>query len=285
MADHLDITFEGPRVDEAGVSLDDFRRALDNVQRALRLMAGHLAGLDPARGRPPESVREQSALRLRGMSRGSFVAELELAPPEGARLRQESHGRAALAAILAANGVDDPALPESVRECLSEAATGLSAEVVAVSLGDAGGKRRIRIARRPGGVRRRRAAEREPALVYGLLLEVNWENGTAQLHEPYGDAGRYVRLRFDSGLSGDMLRLATQYVEVRGHGRFDDDGDWSEVQVEEIAATRSMWEPFDMDAFLNDPNPRIFDPGEVIRASEPFDVDEFLRVIREGRDV
>ena len=284
MTDRLDITFEGPRVDEAGVSLDDFRKTLDRVQRTLRLMVGHLAGLDTSRGRPPGLVREQSALRLLGTLPGSLVAELELAPPKGTQLRQDSHGAVALGAILAATGVDDPALPEPVRECLATIGTDLSSEVVAVSLGDAGGSRRVRIVRRPGEGRRR-AAEREPALVYGLLLEVNWENGTAQLHEPYGDADRYVRLRFDSALNDNLLRLAMQYVEVRGHGRFNDDGDWIEVRVEEIAATRSMWEPFDMDAFLNDPNPKIFDPEEVIRASEPFDADEFLRAIREGRNV
>ncbi len=40
-----------------------------------------------------------------------------------------------------------------------------------------------------------------------------------------------------------------------------------------------------MEAFLNDPNPKIFDPETVVRASEPFDVDEFLRGIYEGRNV
>ena len=284
MADRLDITFEGPRVDEAGVSLDDFRRALDNVQRALRLMAGHLAGLDPARGHPPESVREQSALRLRGTSRRSFVAELELAPPEGARLRQESHGRAALAAILAADGVDDPALPESVRECLSEAATGLSAEVAAVSLGDAGGKRRIRIARRPRGVRRRRAAETEPALVYGLLLEVNWENGTAQLHELTatpsamsgsgsipGRAATCCGWRRSTSRSGPRPVRRRRGLE-RSAGRGD------RGHALHVGAVRQGCVPERSES--QDLRPRQGHQGE-----RAFDVDEFLRVIREGRNV
>jgi hypothetical protein len=55
--------------------------------------------------------------------------------------------------------------------------------------------------------------------------------------------------------------------------------------VEEIQGARSWNEPFNLEAFLNDPNPKIFDPDKVIRASEPFDVHEFIRVIREGRDV
>ena len=57
------------------------------------------------------------------------------------------------------------------------------------------------------------------------------------------------------------------------------------LQVEEIRSTPSWSEPFDLEAFLNDPNPKIFRSGEIIRASEPFEVDEFNRIIREGRDV
>ena len=128
-----------------------------------------------------------------------------------------------------------------------------------------------------------RAAE-EPAVLHGLLLEVDRERRTAWLREPYGP-DRCVQLRFAPALDDDMRRLATQYVTVRGSGRIGDDDQWVSVRVEDIEGDRSMWEPFDREAFLNDPNPRIFDPAEVVRASEPFDVDEFIRVIREGRDV
>ena len=49
-------------------------------------------------------------------------------------------------------------------------------------------------------------------------------------------------------------------------------------------AARSWGEPFDMDEFLNDPNPKIFDPDNLVTASEPFDVDEFVGIIHAGRD-
>ena len=32
-------------------------------------------------------------------------------------------------------------------------------------------------------------------------------------------------------------------------------------------------------------SPKLFDPARVVTTSEPFDVDEFIRGIREGRDV
>ena len=82
-----------------------------------------------------------------------------------------------------------------------------------------------------------------------------------------------------------MQRLATQFVEVRGSGRFSADDEWVSVQVDSISGTPSGHEPFDLDAVLNNPNPKLFDPDNVVTASEPFDVDEFVRVIHEGRDV
>ena len=124
--------------------------------------------------------------------------------------------------------------------------------------------------------------EDEEALLYGWLKAVNWVDGTAQLHR-YRDG--YVRLRFDESLGDEMHRLARQYVEVRGRGRIDESDRWEIVKVEEISGTRSWREPGDIDALLNNPNPKVFDPDNIIRASEPFDADEFNRIIREGRNV
>ena len=124
--------------------------------------------------------------------------------------------------------------------------------------------------------------EPETALLHGWLKEVNWDKGTAQLHDVLGG---YTRLVFDSALSLDMQRLATQFVEVRGSGRLDADDDWTSVHVEGISGTPSGREPFDLDAVVNDPNPKLFDPDRMVTAREPFDVDEFVRVIHEGRDV
>ena len=122
----------------------------------------------------------------------------------------------------------------------------------------------------------------ESALVEGRLMEVNWACGTAELdYIPQ----RIVPLRFDPTLNDDMRRLATQYVEIRGRGRFNDNDEWEVIYVEQITGTRSCSEPFDLEAFRDNPNPKIFDPEKVVTVSEPFDVDEFIRAIQEGRDV
>ena len=124
--------------------------------------------------------------------------------------------------------------------------------------------------------------ETEEALLYGWLKEVDWGERTARLHEAGG--GR-VRLSFGPALDGEMRRLATEYVEVRGTGCFDGRDEWVEVRVEELNETRSSAEPFDLDAFLNDPNPKVFDPEKAVPidlTDEEFEA--FLSTIREGRE-
>ena len=123
----------------------------------------------------------------------------------------------------------------------------------------------------------------EEALLYGWLKEVNRHNGSAQLHQAVGP---YIRLSFDADLDAEMLRLATQYVEMRGLGIFNQDDRWKAVRVEEVRATRSWREPFDLDAFLSEPNPKTFDPDRIIT----IDLTEeewysFNQAIRESRNV
>ena len=123
----------------------------------------------------------------------------------------------------------------------------------------------------------------EPALVEGRLMEVNWAYGTAELHF---NPQRVVPLRFDPALNDDMRRLATQYVEIRGRGRFKDNDEWDIIYVEQITSTRSCSEPFDLEAFRNDPDPKIFDPDKIVTIDlTEEEWEAFHRVICEGRNV
>ena len=120
-------------------------------------------------------------------------------------------------------------------------------------------------------------SEPEPALMHGRLVEVDPEGGTAVL-SAYRDCR--VPLRLTGDKVGDALKLKQKFVKVTGQGWIDENDQWIAVVVEEIGPPdpqRSVEE------ILNDPNPKIFDPDKIVRASEPFDVDDFLRVIYEGR--
>lgn len=261
-----------------GVSMRDHLEALGAVERAMRLMVEHLGERPITPGQPPAWVQEQSQLQIIAQQPGSMVSEVLHVPPVDTQLHIEDIGEAAFAAIRDWDGHEDSTLPAPVVDCLHDAARKLRGEA-RLFLGTREQPNRVCIPKDRTRSSTRAAAE--AALLSGWLKEVNWDNGTAQLHDYGGD---YVRLRFDDALSEEMLRLATQFVEVRGSGRINDNDEWTSVHVEELLETRSHFEPFDLDAFLNEPNPKLFNPDEVVTVSEPFDVDEFVRSIREARD-
>ena len=279
MTNTLHVTFEGPEIGEQGVSIDGFANALKCIQDAMRLMAGHLGDREPGPGRPPTWVRDQSVLHLAATHPGSLVAELTLGPPPDAQGYLGNLGGQAIDALLSWDGSDHSSLPRAVTEKLYETPSALP-ESTHVFLGDAANSRKIEIERRVRAATSEQITE--DALLHGWLKEVNWARGTAQLHDY---SGGYVRLQFEPSLNDEMLRLATQYVEVRGRGRFNRDDAWTAIQVKQVNGTHAWNRPFDLDELWDDQNPKIFDPEKVVTASETFDVDEFIRIIHEGRDV
>ena len=279
MAEKLFVTFAGADSDKGGLGVDCLIAALSAVQDAARITANDLA----ARGAPDaaklsqDEVNAQTALRLIAVGEGSFAAELELEPATSDDCEYASR---ALDALLRWDGYEDSSLPIEAARRLRGLHRSIPADT-RVWLGDGEDRRIVEIKRaihadNPD-------SEPEIALLHGRLKEVNWAERTAQLHR-YGVEG-YVRLKFEKSMDVEMLRLATQYVEVMGSGKLDENDEWTTVSVERISGTRSSREPFDFDAFLNNPNRKVFRSENVIRAKVPFDVDAFNRSIREGRDV
>ena len=269
---HLNITFEGPQVSAEGVAVDDLQPVLERIQRAVRLMVEHLA----VTAGTPDLAHKHSELRPVRISPGAANVQLKLAHGQHPH---DGYGPRALRAILDWPNNSSPALPEDVTNQLSSIGEGLSPEISAVWLGDPSSGQRLEF---------RRAERDQPrqvpdakALLYGWLKEVNWARGTAQLHV---HADKYVQLRFDTALNHEMHRLATQYVEVRGRGQFNKDDSWHTVHVEQISGTRSWREPFDLELFHNNPNPKIFDPDKMVSIDlTDEEWESYNRAIREGR--
>ena len=274
----LFLTFEGPHIGESGLPVDAFAQALTGMQDAIRLMVEHLGGRQPGPGQPPRWVREQSSLQLTAVRPGSLVAELALGAPDG-QLPMENYAEEAVEAIYNWDGDQDSSLPPAVANRLCDIPSALPADV-RLWLGGADTLRKTEI-RRPSAAAAHSVPQSEEALLQGWLREVNWHRGTAQLHDY---AGSFVRLRFSEEHAEDMQRLARQHVEVRGHGRFNQKGDWTPITVRQISTGHPSGESLDLDEFLNDPNPKIFDADNLVTASEPFDVDEFVNIIHTGRD-
>lgn len=261
------------------MSVKSFTDTLSGIQAAMQHMVGHLGGHQKRPGRFPKWVREQSDLRLLSTSPGSFVVELSLQSPPDSPLDPANHGREALKALLTWDGTENSTLPGVVTEKLYAISSALGPHT-RVWLGTTANRRRVEIKR--GSRKAFPSPENHQALLQGWLKEVNWERHTAQLHD---SCGKVVRLRFHPDLDQKMRSFATTYVEVTGTGQFDARGEWKMVFVNRVDMTRSHHQPFDLEAFLRDPNPKTFDPDKVVTASEPFDVEDFIRIVHQGRDV
>lgn len=109
------------------------------------------------------------------------------------------------------------------------------------------------------------------ALVRGWLRDVDPDAKTALLHD---FAGHTIPLKFSEDLDGIVCRLETRHVEVRGSGRFNGNDEWVAVEVAAITATGSP----------RATRPATAKAGSIVTASEPFDVDEFNRIILDGHN-
>ena len=274
----LNLRFDGPEI-ASGVDVDDLYRTVRRLRQALRRLLEHDPERAPREGRKRGWARRESAMRVGAAAPGSLQVPLAVGPAGGGPPVWRDFREATVTRLL-----DRADLPREVENELDAIEGGLSDAVASVRLSPAGKDGRLRNAR-PLEFRPRRktpptetAEESEKAILDGWLREVNWAKGTAQLHDFYGE--EIIRLRFEPALADAIRRRANQFAIVRGRGEFDADGNWKVVRIEELRAPRSRQEPFDRKSLLDEPNPKIFDPDDVVLSREPFDVDEFLRLIR-----
>lgn len=299
----LNVTFKGPETVE-GVSISDLNKVLARVQRAMRLMVEHLANVESKTGPPKGRVRRESELKIKGTSPGSLIVELELASPSHNNTLLENHtlGSEAISSILnwrpddlihssrqerdvaymPQERLDNPSLPAKVVAELLNIYEGVSPNVGSVSLG---GHRNIRpiVIPRPNSVRKS-IRTIDDATIWGYLRSLDWPKKTGRLERIMG---KPVPLKFADGLDEDMRRLANRYVQIRGTGKLDEVADeWVNVSVYNITGTRNKFDPFDKEELLDRPI-KPFDPESLhsLSPDDDFDVDEFIRIIHEGRDV
>ena len=266
----LDLRFDGPEI-ASGIEVDDLWRTVRRLRRALLRLLEHDPEQIPPEGRETGWAQRESAMRIGAPTPGSLLVPVSVGPTGGSTPAWRDFREAAIARLL-----DRDDLPRVVEGELEAIAGGLSEAVSSVRLGDPANGRGLELRRRTREVAETEVAEGdEIAILDGWLREVNWAEGTAQLHDYYGE--RIVRLRFEPALADAITRRANDFALIRGRGAFDADGNWKVVQVQEVRGPRSYREPFDREAFLNDPNAEVFDPAAMVRCSEPFDVDEFLR--------
>ena len=281
----IDMTFEGAGPDAGhGVDIDDVLKAAGHFKSAVRHVVAEMAGVDISRGRPSDEIRAQSTLRLLGSSHGSLIAHFEIGPPMNDSLTLEDRSEEAVAAICDAQSRGYDGLPPAARGELVALSEDLPDDIATVTIGEQKSGRQFQVKRQLWREPRRhhRDVQDQETLMHGWLREINWAQGTAQLHNW---SGGYVTLTFEPSLAGKMRRHATEFVRVSGHGRINEADAWGKVQVLEITPAGSFnAKPFDLDAFLNDPDPKIFDPDKLVKIDlSDEEYESFIRAIEEGR--
>ena len=191
----LIVTFEGPRVGEDGVPLEDLQAALGHLQRAFRHMVDHLRGGEDRPGAPAEPMRRVGLLSRGTPFAGSVEAELVLSAESDNGQPPADHCLAVerLLGWREDLGEDGDQLPPIVVEEMAAIGSDLSPAVSAVRLADP---------------------------VSGRCLELRRK----EIAEPLSE-------------------------------------------VEQISGTRSCREPSDLEAFRNNPNPKIFDSDDLVVSS------------------
>ena len=117
-----------------------------------------------------------------------------------------------------------------------------------------------------------------PRTVRGRILEVDWRDGTAELHTPAG----VIRMEFAEDRAEDLRRFATRYVEVKGVADLTEDGDVRALAVETIELTLdddSFWRPLSPAELIRAQGIRPYTFPEPLDDGDLFDVDEFLAMI------
>lgn len=121
----------------------------------------------------------------------------------------------------------------------------------------------------------------ERALMHGRLKNVSLRYRTAELHR-YNE--KPVPLRFDAKLDHKMIRLRNRYIKVEVRGVINADDEWESVHVKDANDKPYGKKSFDLEAFRNNPNPKIFDPDNMVTIDlTEEEWEEFDRAIRESR--
>lgn len=231
-------TFEGPAVQYGRVSVPDFVRVLDGLQRALLITGQRLMGRARAPGPIPQTYIQQLTLDLVATSPGSFTATLELPEADNGLI---DFGQSALDTLI--QGLDEElsgnpgALPRDALSVIQE--TILKAIPTESQLVIRGGTRQQRVVLQPDAAMVFHALEVESApaprqrkRIVGRLLEIDFKDRTAEI---WDSSNRMTKVTFDESLSDSLKASARLQVVVEGNEEIDSHGRVRRLQLAEVS--------------------------------------------------
>jgi hypothetical protein len=236
-ARQITVHLDGPRVAKGRLRVDDFGHLIRDVQLSLKRVGLARAGR-PGRGpgRLPKEIEAACSLEVVSLDRGSLFVTLALPDQSSQGSLFDDPGEEALAFLvdgLAQIEESRATWPESIEPSVIEPLLDMSRlldrgiERIELRLGDALGEPGMRhraVVNRHVRDRLRSQIERplpsETATV-GLLMEIDFKDHTAEVHEP---SGNVVRVSFTSDEDELMREAAKARVRALGGGERHPDG-------------------------------------------------------------
>ena len=213
------------------VYVSDLARLLGGVDRVVGRTAAQLAGRAPGMSGPlPQSITRATRLRLRSLSEGSLVVELELpdSPTDEPQfdLDDTQLGESAIHTALEVLTGSEAGFPGtiaawsqlaedlSIGERFDSLTVRLPSDPPREAVLDAPARDRLAVA-----ARQRSIGDRAGELT-GVLYEANFEKHTGHLRTPQGEA---VRVRFDDGQASEIKQALRENSRLEGQITYTDE--------------------------------------------------------------
>lgn len=237
----LEVHLEGPAVKGHRISVDDFGRLIHNIQLATKRLGQRIAGQEGKRsGRLIKDVEAACSLQIVAIGAGSVRVHLGLPAPANQPSIFGDTGGLAVERLL--DGLEmldrtdnewptdfDPAVVDPVLELGRILNHGV--EKIEFKYGQRSGKRRktTYTAKLRDRIEKRISAPmRQQISLIGFLLEIDFKDRTAEIHQTLGQV---VKFSFPETLDGIVLAAAKRQVKVIGKGDKDDAGRIGKVEA------------------------------------------------------
>lgn len=233
MERNLSLKFTGPAA-EGGMLIRDLAAIVSPIEKRIREML-------PPTSNDEEAETADYALKLTGVSPGSFVVALDLAGPEpGGLAGLEADPLKELTAHLASG---DGEMPRASRTLVEQLQARLPQGIETLEIGPAGSTDRATIARQvpDGGIADQRAAG-QVVTFSGRLRAVDWGRRRAAVELPsissQARRHRVIRLGFRDEDADLMQMLGRKMVQITGYTNRPDLPSGAHVELYEIAEAK-----------------------------------------------
>lgn len=229
MEHFLRVRLEGEEAELGRVAATDFARLLLGTQSAIQRAAGHVIGRALREtGRPGKTIEDSTRLRLVAIERGSVVAVLEApekaSDPDSFDLTDRGLGELAIDKALGTAAGDEHDMPDVADAFVRMAEeVGIGRRYDAVSFEQPHDHRDHPVRIDSSSLERLKAEARRPATakddsVIGVLVEADFENGTARLR---GSGGTRTQVQFPPELADEIQQALREPARLRGEVLYD----------------------------------------------------------------